>query len=203
LALIHVRFAPNSGHRNCARAVRLASDSGSLAMFAAIRRACRDVSRKQQSRDPRERRDFAWTLRLWVRRGVRGQGCNRAQPAATARFAATGCRPSLISIKEIERSISFAMFAAIRRASSLVSSLAADRRRAVEWQPKESSNFVQGIDVGSVQGCHRLRARLDRLGVDEIDSTKKIHLAYIDPIVAEDGVGHRDVEKGVGDCHLQ
>ena len=39
LPLIHVRFAPNSGHRNCARAVRLASASGSLAMFAAIRRA--------------------------------------------------------------------------------------------------------------------------------------------------------------------
>ena len=46
-------------------------------------------------------------------------------------------------------------------------------------------------------------AHLDRSGVDEIDRTKKIHLADIDAVVAEDGVGHRDVKKGVGDRHLQ
>src|ERR1700732_3347745 len=46
-------------------------------------------------------------------------------------------------------------------------------------------------------------AHLDRSGVDQIDRTKKIHLADIDAIVAEDGIGHRDVEKGVGDRHLQ
>src|SRR5262249_48826968 len=46
-------------------------------------------------------------------------------------------------------------------------------------------------------------AHLDRSGVGQIDRTKKIHLADIDAVVAEDGVGHRDVEKGVGDRHLQ
>ena len=46
-------------------------------------------------------------------------------------------------------------------------------------------------------------AHLDRSGVGQIDRTKKIHLADIDAAVAEDGVGHRDVEKGVGDRHLQ
>ena len=45
-------------------------------------------------------------------------------------------------------------------------------------------------------------AHLDQSRVDEIDRAKKIHLADIDAIVAEDGVGHRDVEKGVGDRHL-
>ena len=46
-------------------------------------------------------------------------------------------------------------------------------------------------------------AHLDRSGVDQIDRTKKIHLADIDTVVAEDGVGHRDMEKDVGDRHLQ
>src|SRR5882762_10506283 len=46
-------------------------------------------------------------------------------------------------------------------------------------------------------------AHLDRSGVDQIDRTKKIHLADIDAVVAEDGVGHRDMEKDVGDRHLQ
>jgi hypothetical protein len=46
-------------------------------------------------------------------------------------------------------------------------------------------------------------AHLDQSRVDEIDRAKKIHLANIDAIVAEDGVGHRDVEKGVGNRHLQ
>jgi hypothetical protein len=41
-------------------------------------------------------------------------------------------------------------------------------------------------------------AHLDRSGVDQIDRTKKIHLADIDAVVAEDGVGHRDVEKVLG-----
>ena len=48
-----------------------------------------------------------------------------------------------------------------------------------------------------------LPAHLDRSGGDQIDRTKKIHLADIDAVVAEDGVGHRDVEKGVRDRHLQ
>src|SRR6516165_4546060 len=42
-----------------------------------------------------------------------------------------------------------------------------------------------------------------RLGVHQIDRTKKIHLADVDATVAEDGVRHRDVEKSVRDCHLQ
>src|SRR5712692_7491466 len=42
-----------------------------------------------------------------------------------------------------------------------------------------------------------------RSGVDQIDRTKKIHLADIDAIMAEDGVGHRDVEKSIGYRHLQ
>src|SRR3979411_783275 len=41
-------------------------------------------------------------------------------------------------------------------------------------------------------------AHLDRSGVDQIDRTKKIHLADIDAVVAEDGVGHRDMEKNLG-----
>ena len=48
-----------------------------------------------------------------------------------------------------------------------------------------------------------LRPPANRSGVDQIDRTEKVHLADIDTIVAEDGVGHRDVEKGVGDRHLQ
>ena len=46
-------------------------------------------------------------------------------------------------------------------------------------------------------------AHLDGSSGDQIDRTKKIHLADIDAVVAEDGVGHRDVKKGVGDRHLQ
>jgi hypothetical protein len=46
-------------------------------------------------------------------------------------------------------------------------------------------------------------AHVDRSAVDQIDRTKKIHLADIDAVVPEDGVGHRNVEKGVGDRHLQ
>src|SRR5215470_13955904 len=45
--------------------------------------------------------------------------------------------------------------------------------------------------------------RPERLGVHQIDRTKKIHLADVDAIVAEDGISHRDVEESVGDCHLQ
>ena len=36
-------------------------------------------------------------------------------------------------------------------------------------------------------------------GVGQIDRTEKVHLADIDPIVAEDSIGHRDVEEGIGD----
>src|ERR1700751_1702939 len=46
--------------------------------------------------------------------------------------------------------------------------------------------------------CFSVASRLD-----QIDRTKKIHLADIHAVVAQDGVGHRDVEKGVGDRHLQ
>jgi hypothetical protein len=42
-----------------------------------------------------------------------------------------------------------------------------------------------------------------RSGVHQIDRTKKIHLANVDAIVSEDGIGHRDVEKSVGNRHLQ
>src|SRR5260370_31672711 len=46
-------------------------------------------------------------------------------------------------------------------------------------------------------------AATDRSGVDQIDRTEKVHLPDIDAVVAEDGVGHPNVEKGVGDRHLQ
>jgi hypothetical protein len=42
----------------------------------------------------------------------------------------------------------------------------------------------------------------ERSGVDQIDRTKKIHLTDIDAVVAEDGVGHRDVKKGVGEAEV-
>src|SRR6266851_1882940 len=42
-----------------------------------------------------------------------------------------------------------------------------------------------------------------RSSVHQIDRTKKIHLADVDAVVSEDGIGHRDVEKSVRDCHLQ
>ena len=44
---------------------------------------------------------------------------------------------------------------------------------------------------------------INRSGGDEIDGTKKIHLADIDAVVTEDGIGHRNMKKGVGDRHLQ
>src|SRR5258708_19775923 len=40
-------------------------------------------------------------------------------------------------------------------------------------------------------------------GIDPINRTEKIHLADVDPIVAEDGVRNRHVEVDVRDCHLQ
>jgi len=51
--------------------------------------------------------------------------------------------------------------------------------------------------------CPAFRPFEWRSGVDQIDRTKKIHLADIDAIMAEDGVGHRDVEKSIGYRHLQ
>ena len=53
--------------------------------------------------------------------------------------------------------------------------------------------FVPLTDIGTPR----------RSGVHQIDRTKKIHLADVDAVVAEDGIRHRDVEKSVGDCHLQ
>jgi hypothetical protein len=41
------------------------------------------------------------------------------------------------------------------------------------------------------------------LGVHQIDRTEKIHLADVDAVMSEDGIGHRDVEKSVRDCHLE
>src|SRR5258708_8778132 len=46
-------------------------------------------------------------------------------------------------------------------------------------------------------------ARADESGVDQIDRTKEVHLADIDAVVAEDRVGHRDMEIDVRDRHLQ
>src|SRR5580692_6266206 len=40
-------------------------------------------------------------------------------------------------------------------------------------------------------------------GVDPVDRTKEVHLADIDAVVAEDRVGHRDMEIDVWDRHLQ
>ena len=53
--------------------------------------------------------------------------------------------------------------------------------------------FVPKADIGAPR----------RSGVHQIDRTKKIHLADVDAVVSEDGIRHRDVEKSVGDCHLQ
>src|SRR5262249_23607727 len=47
------------------------------------------------------------------------------------------------------------------------------------------------------------RERYRRPGIAQIDGTKKVHLADIDAVVAQHGVGHRYVEKGVGDRHLK
>ena len=44
---------------------------------------------------------------------------------------------------------------------------------------------------------------IDGSGGDEIDRTKKIHLADVDAVVAEDGIGHRNMKKSIGDRHLQ
>ena len=49
----------------------------------------------------------------------------------------------------------------------------------------------------------RLRDTPDPSADDQIDRSKKVHLADIDAVVAKDGIGHRNVEKGVGDRHLQ
>ena len=54
-----------------------------------------------------------------------------------------------------------------------------------------------------VRHCSAFRPFEWRSGVDQIDRTKKIRLADIDAIMAEDGVGHRDVEKRIGYRHLQ
>jgi hypothetical protein len=42
----------------------------------------------------------------------------------------------------------------------------------------------------------------DESGVDPIDRTKEVHLADVDAVVAEDPVGHRDMEIDVRDRHL-
>jgi len=42
----------------------------------------------------------------------------------------------------------------------------------------------------------------DERSVDPIDRTKEVHLADIDAVVAEDRVGHRDMEIDVRDRHL-
>ena len=41
------------------------------------------------------------------------------------------------------------------------------------------------------------------LGVDPVDWTAKVPFADVDAVVAEDGVGHGDVEIDVLDDHLQ
>jgi hypothetical protein len=45
--------------------------------------------------------------------------------------------------------------------------------------------------------------RNNRLGVDPVDWTAKVPFADVDAVVAEDGVGHGDVEIDVLDDHLQ
>jgi hypothetical protein len=43
----------------------------------------------------------------------------------------------------------------------------------------------------------------DKSGLDPMDRTKEVHLADIDAVVAEDRVGHHDMEIDVWDRHLQ
>src|ERR1700738_628908 len=43
----------------------------------------------------------------------------------------------------------------------------------------------------------------DKSGLDPMDGTKKVHLADIDAVVAEDREGHHDMEIDVRDRHLQ
>ena len=44
---------------------------------------------------------------------------------------------------------------------------------------------------------------LDELRIDPFDRTKEVHLADVDAVVAENRVGHRDMEIDVWDRHLQ
>jgi hypothetical protein len=67
--------------------------------------------------------------------------------------------------------------------------------------PPKADIETQSRDICFVPEADIRRPR--RSGVHQIDRTKKIHLADVDAIVAEDGIRHRDVKKSVGDCHLQ
>jgi len=71
--------------------------------------------------------------------------------------------------------------------------MGSDRHFAQQQSAGPNVRFVPLTDIGTPR----------RSGVHQIDRTKKIHLADVDAIVSEDGIGHRDVEKSVRDCHLQ
>src|SRR5215467_889251 len=78
------------------------------------------------------------------------------------------------------------------RYGSIQSMSALPPKADIGTQPR-NVRFVPKADIGTPR----------RSGVHQIDRTKKIHLTDVDAVVSEDGIGHRDVEKSVRDCHLQ
>jgi hypothetical protein len=80
------------------------------------------------------------------------------------------------------------------RAAGQPTLMSASPPKADMVQRNRDVRFVPLTDIGIARRG---------LGVHQIDRTKKIHLADVNAVVAEDGIGHRDVEKSVRDCHLE
>src|SRR5262245_31882898 len=94
------------------------------------------------------------------------------------------------------RRISGAVQCRNERAGDHLGGLPAQLAFVVRTSPRRGGSAPQTPEIGAAKVSDESR-------IDPIDWTKEVHLADVDSVVAEDRVGHRDVEIDVWNRHLQ